>query len=160
MNTTSRRRWILAGLLAAVGATVGLAGAGLAQEGHSLHGLHGTARHGRATDPAAMDRHFDKMLAQMLPDGTPAQKARLKTIAGGVHADLGAVHAQLQEAHLRTHDLLLRPTIDRAALETLRVEQVRQIDSLSKHLFGALADAAEVLTPEQRVRLAASHRGR
>lgn len=147
---------MLAGLLAAMGATACLAGAGLAQERHAHHGLHGMAKHPRASDPAAMDRHLNKML----PDGTPAQKARLHALAGTVHADVGAIHAQFQETHRRTHDLLLRPTIDRAALESLRVEQVRQIDGLSKHLFGALADAAEVLTPEQRARLAAGHKGR
>ena len=147
---------MLAGLLAAVGATACLAGVGLAQEGHARHGLHGMAEHRRAMDPAAMDRHLNKIL----PDGTPAQKARLNALAGTVHADVSALHAQFQETHGRIHDLLLRPTIDRAALESLRVEQVRQIDGLSKHLFGALADAAEVLTPEQRARLAAGHKGR
>jgi protein CpxP len=156
MDRTLGRRWMLSGLLAAIGATACLAGAGLAQEGHTRHGMHGMAEHSRATDPAAMDRHLDKIL----PDGTPAQKARLNALAGAVHADVGAIHAQFQEAHRRTHDLLLGPTIDRAALESLRVEQLRQIDGLSKHLFGALADAAEVLTPEQRARLAAGHKGR
>jgi len=155
MNRTSGRRWKLAGLLAAMGATACLAGASLAQEGHAHQGPHGMAQHARAMDPAAMDRHLDKML----PDGTPAQKARLHALAGTVHADVGALHARFQETRKRTLDLLLRPTIDRAALESVRVEQLRQIDGLSKHLFGALADAAEVLTPAQRARLAAGHKG-
>lgn len=147
---------MLAGLLAAMGATACLAGVGLAQEGPAHHGLQAMAEHPRANDPAAMDRHLKKML----PDGTPAQTARLNALARTVHADISAIHAQFQETHRRTHDLLLRPKIDRAALESLRVEQVRQIDGLSKHLFGVLADAAEVLTPEQRARLAAGHKGR
>ncbi|ALL12036.1 Spy/CpxP family protein refolding chaperone [Caulobacter henricii] len=156
MDRTLGRRVMLAGLLAATGATACLAGAGLAQEGHTRHGLHGMAEHRRATDPAAMDRHLQKML----PDGAPDQRDRLNALAGTVHADVSALHEQFQETHRRTHALLLRPTIDRAALESLRVEQVRQIDGLSRHLFGALADAAEVLTPEQRARLAAGHKGR
>jgi Spy/CpxP family protein refolding chaperone len=42
--------------------------------------------------------------------------------------------------------------VDRAALETLRVEQMHQMDMVSKRVVTALADAAEVMTPEQRVR--------
>ena len=151
---------MLAGLLAAAGTTVGLVGTGYAQGAHPLSAMHGRAGEGAAKDPAAMEARFDKMLAEMVPDATAAQKARLKTIAGGVHGDLGSVHARFEESHRRLHDLLLRPTIDRAALEALRAEQLRQIDSVSRHLVGALADAAEVLTPEQRARFAAAHKRR
>ena len=48
-------------------------------------------------------------------------------------------------------DLLSKPTIDRAAIEAQRVEQMRLADAGSTLLTKALADAAEVLTPEQRV---------
>jgi protein CpxP len=102
-----------------------------------------------------MDAHFDKMIATILPDATPAQQARLKSIARSVHGDLNAVHAQLPQAHQRAHDLLLRSSVDRAGLEALRTEQMRQLDNASKRLAQALGDAAEVLTPDQRVRLAA-----
>jgi protein CpxP len=157
MNRKLGRGWILAGLLAFTAGMAGLAGAGLAQGGQALHGMHGMAGHGdmMATDPAAMDAHFDKMIAEMLPDGTPDQKARLKAIARAVHADLGGVHAQFRQAHQRAHLLLLQPAVDRAGLEALRVEQVRQVDVVSRRVVQALADAAEVLTPEQRARFAA-----
>jgi hypothetical protein len=146
------------GLVAAVAATTGIAGTGLAQVDNAMHGMHG---HGAMSmDPAAMDAHIDKMFAEMLPDGTADQKARLKTIAKAVHADIGTVHAQIGQSHKRMHDLLLRPKIDRAALEAVRVEQVQQIDAASKRLVGELADAAEVLTPQQRTTLAARHTGR
>ncbi|MDB5700143.1 MAG: hypothetical protein JWL66_342 [Sphingomonadales bacterium] len=102
-----------------------------------------------------MEAHFDKMLAEVLPDGTPEQKTRLKALARTVHADLGGVHAQFRQVHERAHAMLLRPIVDRAGLEALRVEQLHQIDVVSRRLVGALADMAEVLTPEQRVRLAA-----
>ena len=45
-------------------------------------------------------------------------------------------------------------TFDRAAMERLRAEQVALADSVSKRLTQALADAAEVLTPEQRQKVA------
>ena len=46
------------------------------------------------------------------------------------------------------------PTIDRAAMERLRAEQVALADSVSKRITQAFADAAEVLTPEQRQKVA------
>lgn len=143
---------MLAGALAFTAGTAGLAGAGLAQSAHGMHSMHG----GMATmDPAAMDAHFEAMFAQMVPDATPDQKARLKAMAKAIHADLGAVHAQFGQSHQRLHALLLRPAIDRAGLEALRAEQVHQIDIVSRRLVDKLADAAEVLTPAQRVRLTA-----
>jgi len=50
---------------------------------------------------------------------------------------------------------VLLPSIDRAGLEALRVEQVKQADRASRRIVQGLADAAEALTPSQRVRLAA-----
>ncbi len=46
----------------------------------------------------------------------------------------------------------MAPAIDRVALEQLRVEQIARMDKVSKRLLTAVEDAAEVLTPEQRVR--------
>jgi Spy/CpxP family protein refolding chaperone len=45
---------------------------------------------------------------------------------------------------------LTQPSIDRAALEALRAEQLALADAASKRFIQALGDAAEVLTPEQR----------
>lgn len=159
MNGRLGSSWILAGLFAATAATAGLAGAGLAKGGPAFGGMHKMPGHMMATDPAAMDAHLDKWLGEMLPDSSVEQKTRLKAIARNVHGDLDAVHGQFRQTHQRAHELLLRPAIDRAALEALRVAQVRQIDTLSKRLFDELADAAEVLTPEQRARLAAQRPG-
>jgi Spy/CpxP family protein refolding chaperone len=44
-------------------------------------------------------------------------------------------------------------TIDRAALEKLRGEEIALVDTLSKTVATALADTAEVLTTEQRAEL-------
>lgn len=153
---------LLAGLLAVTAGTAAIAGAGLAAGHPAPHEMLGMSRHGgmAAMDPAAMDAHVDKMLAEMVPDATAEQKARLKTIAKAVHSDLGGVHAQFGQAHQQAHALLLQPTIDRAGLEALRVEQVRQVDVASQRVVAAIADAAEVLTPEQRVRIAAKLKAR
>ena len=145
---------MLAGMLAVTAGTAGVAGAGWAQGGQALHGMHG--RGGMmAMDPAAMNAHFDKMIAVVLPDASADQKARLKTIATALHTDIGAVHAQFPQVHQRAHALLLQANVDRAGLEALRAGEMRQLDLASRRITQALADAAEVLTPAQRARFAA-----
>jgi protein CpxP len=151
---------MLAGLLAFTAGTAGVAGAALGQGGHAMHGTHAGPGHGGMTDPAAMNAHFDAMVARMLPDATPEQRERLRTIARALHGDIGSVHAQFRQAHAQAHAMLLGPTVDRAGLEALRAEQVRQVDVVSRRAVQALADAAEVLTPAQRARLAAHHAAR
>ena len=51
-------------------------------------------------------------------------------------------------------ELLSAPTIDRAAIERLRAEQIQGADAVSKRMAQAFADAAEVLTPDQRKKVA------
>lgn len=146
---------MLAGALVATAGVAGLAGVALAENGQMVRVMHGMPGHGdmMPSDPAAMAAHLDKMIDAMVPDATPEQKTRLTAIAKSVHADFGAAHAQFGQAHKRVHDILLQPVVDRAALETLRVEQMQQMDAVSKRVVGALADAAEVLTPAQRARV-------
>ena len=151
---SSKRRWMLAAaIVAAVGAT-SLAGASYAGQGmEGMHGGHGGARH-HAMDPAKAARHIDHMIAKIAPEATAQQKARLKEIATAAFADLKPLRAELRTTHKRVHELLMAPVVDRAALETLRAEQMQRLDAVSKRMTGAMADAAEVLTPEQRLRLA------
>ncbi|MCW6509154.1 Spy/CpxP family protein refolding chaperone [Lichenifustis flavocetrariae] len=51
-------------------------------------------------------------------------------------------------------DLLRAPTIDRAAVEKLRAEQVAKFDAKSKTIVGMVLDSADQLTPDQRAALA------
>ena len=154
MTVNIGRGWMLAALLALTAAGAGAGGAALAEQGEAMGMMHGMAGHPGAMDPAAMEAQFDRHIAEMVPDATADQKARLKAIAGRVHADMHAVHQQLGDTHRRAHALLLGPTVDRAGLEAIRAEQLRQFDATSRRMVAAIADAAEVLTPEQRQRLA------
>jgi protein CpxP len=147
------RRWMLAVSLAFVVGAMTTAGASLAGGGNDRFAHHAHGRH-VAMDPAAMDRHLDKMADQLLADGTPEQKVRVAAIAKSAIADLRPAHAQLHKAHTRAHELLMAPVVDRAALEQLRAEQLAQMDFASKRILTALEDAAEVLTPAQREKLA------
>ncbi len=145
------RRFVTAGLiLAMAAATATFGGARLAgaqaMAGHHM-GMHG------AMDPAEMNRHVDALVDQVLPDGNAEQKARLAGIIRSAHAEIAPFHRQLHQAHARAQALLMQPHVDRAALESLRAEEVRQLDAASRRLVQAAADASDMLSPEQRQRL-------
>lgn len=146
------RRWLIAGVLALAAGAGGASFASGGLPGHPGHGGH------MATDPAAMEAHIDQMVGQLAADASADQKARVAAIAKAALADLRPVHAQLRDAHASAHALLTAPVIDRAALERLRAVQMQRIDFVSRRLLTAAADAAEVLTPEQRVKFAAQLR--
>lgn len=146
----SGRRWIIAAALVAAIGAAGVAGAA----GFGGHGgMHGH-RGGHQMDPAKAAQHIEMMIEKIAPDATAQQKARLNEIAKSAFADLHPVHVQLRDAHKRVHELLMQPVVDRMALEAIRAEQVQRVDAVSKRLMTAVADAAEILTPEQRVRFA------
>ena len=50
----------------------------------------------------------------------------------------------------RATALLSQPTLDRAAIEAFRVEQMALADTASKRFAQAVADVSEVLTADQR----------
>ena len=146
----SGRRWLIT---AALVVAVSAAGASFAGGGAGLIGHHGHAGH-MTMDPAAMDAHIDKMVAQLAAGASPDQKARVAAIAKSAMADLRPAHEQFRLAHTQAHALLMAPVIDRAALEQLRAAQMQQADLISRRVLAAVEDAADVLTPEQRAAFA------
>ena len=60
------------------------------------------------------------------------------------------VRDKILAARATGRELLTQPTIDRAAIEKLRADQIATHEAVSKQLVQAVADAADVLTPEQR----------
>jgi len=149
----ARRRWLVA---AALAAAAGVAGVSMANGLPALPGHHGHHGHAglMAMDPAAMDAHIDHMVEQFAADASPDQKARVAAIAKAAMAELRPTHDQFRQAHARAHALLTAAVIDRAALEQLRVEQIQRMDLMSRRILAAIEDAADVLTPEQRVKFA------
>ncbi len=83
-------------------------------------------------------------------DATREQQERITALATAVAKDLKPVHDRLRATEKELHDLLLADTIDRAALEQLRAEFLADAEWISENLVSALADVAEVLSPEQR----------
>jgi protein CpxP len=102
--------------------------------------------------PAQIDDRIDRMTKHMAIelDATADQQAKIAGIAKSAVADLRAMRDKAQAAHTQAVTLLTAPTIDRTAIERLRAEQIALADTASKRIAQALADASEVLNPEQR----------
>ena len=122
-------------------------------------------RHGRHGGGAMSEERIEKMVKHLGVeiDATPEQQEKLAAIAKQAAKDLEPLRGQAMEARKQAMELLSQPTVDRAALEKLRVSKLEHADAVSRRITQALGDAAEVLTPEQRKKLAehmANRRGR
>ena len=87
-------------------------------------------------------------------DATDAQKQQLAPIVKGAARELLPLRAKMHDARRQAVELLSGESIDRAALETLRADQLTLAEQASRRFVQALADVADALTPEQRKRLA------
>jgi periplasmic protein CpxP/Spy len=107
-------------------------------------------------DPAQIEGRVDRGIRHLAIeiDATPEQQDKLRTIVKAAIKDLLPLLGERQAAHERARDLLTRPTIDRAELEKFRTEHMAMWDTASKRIVQAFADAAQVLTPEQRQKIA------
>jgi Spy/CpxP family protein refolding chaperone len=88
-------------------------------------------------------------------DATAEQEAKLRAIVKAAVKDLFPMHEKLHAARERAQSLLTQQTVDRAAIEAFRAEQIALADNVSKRIAQAVADAAEALTPEQRQKIRA-----
>lgn len=141
------RRMTLAGIL-------GLA-AGSALAHSPRRGARGTM------NPAEMEERIERFIKHVAVevDATPEQTERLTTVAKSAARDLAPLRARGAEMRKQGLALFAAPTVDRNAVEQLRVERMQHADATSRRITDALADAAEVLSPEQR-RKAAERAGR
>ena len=111
----------------------------------------GAFMHGPLSPAAAEDR-ADRMIRHLAIeiDATAEQQEKLRAVAKAAVRDLIPLREKAHAAHERGRALLTQPTVDRAAIEAFRSEQLALADQASRRIAQALADAAEVLTPEQR----------
>jgi len=116
---------------------------------------------GAALDPATVDAHLDRALEHLYVEinATDAQRQQLGPIVKGAARDLMPLRAGMRDARRQAIELLSQQNIDRAALETLRADQLKLAEQASQRLTLALADIADALTPEQRKQVA-EHIGR
>lgn len=117
---------------------------------HGHRGGHG------AMDPERVNARIDRMTERLAKavEATPEQREKIGAIAKAAAADLSTLRKQGGDLRRQAMDLLKAPTVDRAAIESLRSQQMTVADALSKRMTTALADTAEVLSPEQRAKLA------
>lgn len=81
------------------------------------------------------------------------QKEKVFAIARQAMTELMPLRDRRFVARTRLQELMKAPTLDRTAIEKLRAEEFAAYDAGSKRAAQALADAAEVLRPEQRQQL-------
>jgi Spy/CpxP family protein refolding chaperone len=108
-------------------------------------------------DPARVDELVERLVKHVAVevDATPEQKDKLTDIVKGAARDLAPLRGNMYRVRQQTIDLMSAESVDRAAIEILRAEQLALMDAASKRLTQALADVADVLTVEQRRELAA-----
>jgi protein CpxP len=87
-------------------------------------------------------------------DATAEQQDKLQAIVHATVKSLLPVRDKILAARATGRELLTQPTVDRAALEKLRADQIATHEAVSKQLVQAVADAADVLSPEQRRKIA------
>ena len=86
-------------------------------------------------------------------DATEEQKKRIQAIVQDAIKDL----SQVRDQHMKNREAFMgalsQPTVDRAALQQIRQSEMQLAESASDRFVTAIADAADVLTPEQRGKL-------
>lgn len=144
------RPFALTALLLALGAI--FAGPAHAQGTMGHGGPAGGHQHrmgpGMEGGPMVSDRMLDAV-------GVSAeQKTRVREIMGSARDDIGKVREGDRGLHQQLMALMAVPTIDAAAAEAVRQKLLVSHDATSKRRLQAMLDAAAVLTPEQRQKLA------
>jgi Spy/CpxP family protein refolding chaperone len=149
-SRAGKRRFLLGSLVG--GALVALAGTALvfAHAPGAMHGAHGGGMHFDEIS-GHLRGHVEHVLKEV--KATPEQQAQVRSILEAASADVKALREQHGSAHASLHEIFVAPAIDRGRLEALRAEHIQALDAASKRCATALADAAEVLTPEQRAQL-------
>lgn len=101
---------------------------------------------------AFVEAHADRMIRHLSIeiDATAEQQDKLRAIVRDAVKDLLPMREKAQSARATARELLTQQTIDRAAIEKFRADQIAIHDAASKRLVQAVADAADVLTLEQR----------
>lgn len=164
-NTNPRRRFFKrATIAAALGAVVATAGITAFADSSGHVRAHRPGFMHASFSPEQAEKRIDRMLKHLYVeiDATDAQKLKLDPIAKAAAKDLLPLRAKMHDARKQGIALLAGDNIDRAAIEAFRVQQVQLAESASRRLTQALADVAEVLTPDQRKQLAQrlEHMGR
>ncbi len=155
-STPHGRRLMMITAGAALVSALSMVGVSHAQEGQASQKPsveHQFGPHGKM-NPAHAEKRMERMLKRLVPDATAEQKTKLNAIAKAAFTDLRPIREKSREAREQGMKLLAQPTIDRQAIEKVRQTQQQLAEQRSRRVTQAFADAAEVLTPVQRVKAA------
>jgi|SRR5215475_10953730 len=119
--------------------------------GFGMHGWGGHRFGGAFLTPGRIERMVNRLAWAV--DASTDQKQKLTAIMQRTADDLRPLREKGLDGRRQLRDVLTAPTIDRAQLEALRVDHMKLADQASQRITAALAEAAEVLTPEQRADL-------
>jgi protein CpxP len=152
--------WLASGVLA-VAAGMGANAIAMPHGGAHQGGHHGGQHQGRGMHEGmgghgmmmmGSPRHLERMLDHV--KATPEQKTQIKQIAEAARADLQTQREAGKALREQSRALLVQPTVDARAAETLRQQMLAQHDQASKRMLQATLDISRVLTLEQRQTLA------
>src|SRR5262245_15541520 len=89
---------------------------------------------GDAFDPAQIDRRVERVIKHLAveADATAEQQTKLVAIAKGAVNDLLPLREKLHANREKAFDLFTAPTVDRAAIDRLRGEQLALAETASK----------------------------
>jgi Spy/CpxP family protein refolding chaperone len=154
-SRSRRTGWIVAAVIAA-----GLTGAAATSAfshgmGFGPGGWHGRFM-GGPLDPKQIEDRADRMVRHLAIeiDATNEQQEKLRNVVKGAVKDILPMREKAQAARARARELLTQDKIDRAEIEKFRNEQATLADAFSKRVAQAIGDAAEILSPEQRRKIA------
>ncbi|MCX7663419.1 MAG: Spy/CpxP family protein refolding chaperone [Tepidimonas fonticaldi] len=156
--STRWRPLLLGAVLAVSAAATPLVWAHAARAGHGPMGAPMAGGMGPvlagplADDPARLDRWLDRMAQHLQLQ--PAQRDDIRRIAQAAAQDLRPLRDEARALHDERRRLWAQPTLDEAAIEALRQRALALHERLSARMQQAMLEAARVLTPEQRQRLA------
>jgi protein CpxP len=154
-SDTPRRRFFrwttVAGIVAAVAT-----GLGVTAFAYGPGRWHCAGFLGAPLDPAKLDERLERRLQHLYAEigATDAQRQQLAPIVKAAAQDLLTLRTRMHAVGHQAVELLSQDPVDRAALEALRANHFQLVEQASRRVAEALGDAAEVLTPAQRERLA------
>ncbi|GAB5606148.1 Spy/CpxP family protein refolding chaperone [Sideroxyarcus sp. TK5] len=111
---------------------------------------------GGQMDTERMGKFADKRLDRMLDDvkASDAQKEKASAIVKAALEQGAPLAGKIRDNHIQMRKLMAATTLDKAAIEAMRAEQIKLADEASQRMTSTMLAVAEVLTPEQRAKLA------
>ena len=132
-------------LLVVLALAAGLAGGLLSAAFARGYGWHHAGFMSGTFSADHIDERIDRITKQMAIelDATPEQQANTAAVAKSAAHDLLPLRDKARASRGEALALLTGPTVDRDAIERLRVAQVGLAEAASKRIAQALADASE-----------------